>query len=122
MQGDPNKYTPDDDELKYSPDDDELKYGQNGQSIYYSGLPSIGSIPGHSIQQSLPSHMQFSNNSISSTSSNGLVTGSLHPMHALNGNGLINVVVHTGASPDHQINSNSPNSTKKKRKSCIKSI
>jgi len=104
MQGDPNKFSPDEDELKYHPDDDELRYTSNGQQIYYSGLPSIASIPGHQHT----SHMQFSNNSISST--NGLMSGNLHSMHSINSNGLI---VACTPSPDH-INSNSPNSNKKK--------
>ena len=101
----------------------ELKYSPDGQALcYYSDLPSIGSMPGHvAVPQShlQSAHMQFATNSSpisSATSSNGLVSSSLHQMHhSINGNGVI--LVHGGDSPDHhQINSNSPNSTKKKRK------
>lgn len=102
----------------------ELKYSPDGQTLcYYSELPSIGSMPGHvAVPQShlQSAHMQFAANSSpisSATSNNGLVSSSLHQMHhsISNGNGVI--VVHGGDSPDHhQINSNSPNSTKKKRK------
>lgn len=103
----------------------ELKYSPDGQSLcYYSELPSIGSMPGHvAVPQShlQSAHMQFAANSSpisSATSNNGLVSSSLHQMHhSINGNGNGVIVVHGGDSPDHhQINSNSPNSTKKKRK------
>ena len=100
----------------------ELKYSSDGQPLhyYYPELPSIGNMAGHAVQQpNIQSNMQFNpNNSSSATSNNGLISSSLHQMHhSINGNGVINV--HGSASPDHQINSNSPNSTKKKRKSLL---
>lgn len=103
----------------------DLRYSPDGQPLcYYSDLPSIGSMSGHvAVPQShlQSAHMQFAANSSpisSATSSNGLVSSSFHQMHhsITNGNGVI--VVNDGGSPPdhHQINSNSPNSTKKKRK------